>query len=84
MLILFSSASPTCIGLAFLLGVGTGLLLSCLGLGTRFSAGGKIGVPETERKMPGPLGGGDVLDACGIYAGGGTAGECLVGDKPDM
>ena len=69
MLILFSSASPTCIGLAFLLGVGTGLLLSCLGLGARFSAGGKIGVPETEREAPGPLGEGDMLDFCGIYAG---------------
>jgi hypothetical protein len=84
MLILFGSASPTCMGLAFLLGVGTGLLLSCLGLGARFSAGGKIGVPETERKTPGPLGGGDVLGFCGIYAGRGMAGECLVGDKPDM
>ena len=68
MLILFSSVSATCIGLAFLLGVGTGLLLSCLGLGARFSAGGKIGVPETERKAPEPPGGGDMLDF-GIYAG---------------
>lgn len=84
MLTLFSSAFPTCIGLAFLLGVGTGLLLSCFGLGARFSAGGKIGVPETERKAPGPFGGGDMLDFCGMCVGGGMTGECLVGDKPDM
>ena len=84
MLTLFSSASPTCNGLALLVGVGTGLLLNCVGLGARFSAGGKIGVPETERKAPGPFGVGDMLDFCRICVGGGMTGECLVGDKPDI
>lgn len=66
-----------------MLGVGTGLLLSCVGLGTRISVGGKIGVPETERKTPEPFGGGDMLDLWGACVGGGMIGECLVGDKPD-
>ena len=62
MLTLFNSSSPICIGDAFLLGVGTGLLLSCFGLGANFSAGGKMGVPETERVELMPIGGGEILD----------------------
>jgi hypothetical protein len=34
-----------------LLGVGTGVLPSCLGLGWRSSVGGKMGVPEMERRF---------------------------------
>ena len=80
---LFSSSSPICIGDTFLLGVGTGLLLNCFGLGARFSAGGKMGVPETERAELSPIGGGDMVDFWTMFDGGWITGECLVGDKPD-
>ena len=41
-------------------------------------------MPETERNVTEPFGGGDILDFCGICVGGTIGGECLVGDMPDM
>lgn len=50
-----SSPSPTAAGVIALLGVGTGLLLSCFGLGCSISVGGKTSAPDMERRGPLPV-----------------------------
>jgi len=56
-----------------LLGVGTGVLLSCFGLGCRSSVGGKTGVPEMERRFV-------VVDAAVVCGGSGGGARGARGD----
>jgi len=84
MLTPFNSSPPVADSKSILLGVGIGLLISCLGPGARFCTGGNTGVSETERVELAPAGEGEALGLGEVVESGGMLGECLTGERPDI